>query len=127
MSQVTQVQLRKFPYLFVLHNGELGCLNLNQYFELDFVSLKFWTRLRVVQGFRLSVEPLGFDLASTSSSSTRTSIISHIYLNLLMFILTTWTNQRILVSYPSLLLFPLTSWLASSRLYVVQGLTGTMS
>ena len=61
MSQVTQVQLRNFPYLFVLHNGELGCLNLNQYFELDFVSLKFWTRLRVVQGFRLSVNLELFD------------------------------------------------------------------
>ena len=87
---------------------------LDQYLELDFASLKFWTRLHIVQDSRLSVKPLGFDLASTSSSST--SIISHIYLNLLMSILTTWTDQLFLVSYPSLLLFPLTLWLASSRL-----------
>jgi len=40
---------------------------LSLYHELDFESLKFWTRLRVVHG-------QGFDLASTSSS-TSTSII----------------------------------------------------
>ena len=75
--------------------------------ELDFASLTFWTRLRVVHGFRLSV-----NLVWTSSS-----LIQIYWLTLI----STTTNSAFLVSHSFLQLFPLPPWLVPLGAELIPG------